>query len=243
MLGHPFHVERSASGGWKAAALYSVGWVSLQGHNNVASLSLRAKTCTLAICSWFAAVAYVFDFCTMPNFRKGSKAVIRRRVGECLLALIVSAWHGSLRAITEFLVTEGSGSSGLSWRFDDLNAVGEPYITPYYIEIFTNSCKVAGKLRIDLSVPSGSVAEKAERSPPMKQDLSRAGRPKPLRRTAARSFSLATKQWRFPEVEGRCEACGELIGDGTDWRRAIYHHRRLVSDPNVSDKEARSAAN
>ena len=30
---------------------------------------------------------------------------------------------------------------------------------------------------------------------------------------------------------------------GTDWRRAIYHHRRLVSDPNVSDKEARAAAN
>jgi hypothetical protein len=73
----------------------------------------------------------------------------------------------------------------------------------------------------------------------MKQDLSRAGRAKPLRRTAARSFSLATKQWRFQEVEGRCEACGELIGDGTDWRRAIYHHRRLASDPNVSDKEAR----
>ena len=72
----------------------------------------------------------------------------------------------------------------------------------------------------------------------MKQDLNRA-----LRRTAARSFSLATKQWRFKEVEGRCEACGELIGDGTDWRRAIYHHRRLVSDPNVSDKEAHSAAN
>jgi hypothetical protein len=77
----------------------------------------------------------------------------------------------------------------------------------------------------------------------MKTDLSRAGCPKPLRRTAARSFSLATKQQRFQEVEGRCEACGELIGDGTDWRRAIYHHRRLVSDPNVSDKEARSAAN
>jgi hypothetical protein len=77
----------------------------------------------------------------------------------------------------------------------------------------------------------------------MKTDLNRAGRPKPLRRTAARSFSLATKQQRFQEVEGRCEACGELIGDGTDWRRAIYHHRRLVSDPNVSDKEARAAAN
>ena len=44
-------------------------------------------------------------------------------------------------------------------------------------------------------------------------------------------------------MEGRCEACGELIGDGTDWRRAIYHHRRLASDPNVSDKEARAAAN
>ena len=77
----------------------------------------------------------------------------------------------------------------------------------------------------------------------MKQDLNRAGHPKPVRRTAARSFSLATKQWRFQEVEGRCEACGELIGDGTDWRRAIYHHRRLVSDPNVTDKEARSGAN
>jgi hypothetical protein len=77
----------------------------------------------------------------------------------------------------------------------------------------------------------------------MKTDPNRPGRPKPLRRTAARSFSLATKQQRFQEVEGRCEACSELIGDGTDWRRAIYHHRRLVSDPNVSDKEARAAAN
>jgi hypothetical protein len=70
----------------------------------------------------------------------------------------------------------------------------------------------------------------------MKQDLNRAGRPKPLRRTAARSFSLATKQQRFQEVGGRCEACGELIGDGTDWRRAIYHHRRLVSDPMSATK-------
>jgi hypothetical protein len=26
----------------------------------------------------------------------------------------------------------------------------------------------------------------------------------------------------FPR--GRREACGELIGDGTGWRRAIYHH-------------------
>ena len=76
----------------------------------------------------------------------------------------------------------------------------------------------------------------------MKTNLKRAEHPKPLRRTAARSFSLATKQQRFQEVEGRCEACGELIGDGTDWRRAIYHHRRLVSDPNVSDKEARAPA-
>ena len=37
-------------------------------------------------------------------------------------------------------------------------------------------------------------------------------------------------------------ACGELIGDGMDWRRAIYHHTRLASHPNVSDK-ARAAAN
>jgi len=115
------------------------------------------------------------------------------------------------------------------------------YITP---RIVTNTSKVAGKtLNLISPLPLGSVAEKAERSPPMKQDLNRAGCPKPLRRTAARSFSLATKQRRFQEVEGRCEACGELIGDGTDWRRAIYHHRRLVSDPNVSDKEARAAAN
>src|ERR1700730_10158003 len=80
-------------------------------------------------------------------------------------------------------------------------------------------------------------------SPPMKQDLNRAGGPKPVRRTAARSFFLATKQRRLQDVAGRGAACGELIADVTDWRRAIYHHRRLVSDPNVSDKEARSAAN
>jgi hypothetical protein len=110
--------------------------------------------------------------------------------------------------------------------------------------VVTNTCKVAVKRRIEsVRCLRGSVAEKVERSPPMKQDLSRVGRPKPLRRTAARSFSLATKQQRFQEVEGRCEACGELIGDGTDWRRAIYHHRRLASDPNVTDKEARAAAN
>jgi hypothetical protein len=70
----------------------------------------------------------------------------------------------------------------------------------------------------------------------MKTDLNRAGGRKPFRRTAARTFSVATKQRRFQEVEGRCEACGELIGDGTDWRRAIYHHIRLVGDINVSDK-------
>jgi hypothetical protein len=52
----------------------------------------------------------------------------------------------------------------------------------------------------------------------------------------------ASRNWR-PWVAGRCEACCELIGDGTDRRRAIYHHTRLVSDPNVSDKETRSAAN
>lgn len=77
----------------------------------------------------------------------------------------------------------------------------------------------------------------------MKTGLNRARRLKPLRRTAARTFSPATKQQRFQEVEGRCEECGELIGDGTDWRRAVYHHIRLVSDATVSDKEARSAAN
>jgi hypothetical protein len=77
----------------------------------------------------------------------------------------------------------------------------------------------------------------------MKTDLKPAGRPQPLPRTAARTFSLATKQRRFQEVEERCEECGELIGDGTDWRRAVYHHIHLVSDATVSDKEARSAAN
>ena len=28
----------------------------------------------------------------------------------------------------------GQGGSGLSLRFDDLNSVGEPYITPYYTD-------------------------------------------------------------------------------------------------------------
>jgi len=77
----------------------------------------------------------------------------------------------------------------------------------------------------------------------MKKDLNRAGGPKPLRRTAARTFSVATKQQRFPRSRRACEACGELIGNGMDWRQAVYHHIRLVSDVNVSDKEARSAAN
>ena len=35
---------------------------------------------------------------------------------------------------------------------------------------------------------------------------------------------------------GALRTCGSLIGDGTDWRRAIYHHTRLASDPNVSSE-------
>jgi HNH endonuclease len=42
-------------------------------------------------------------------------------------------------------------------------------------------------------------------------------------------------------ARGRCESCGELIGDGIDWRKAIYHHIRLVSDVTVSDKEGAPA--
>jgi hypothetical protein len=115
------------------------------------------------------------------------------------------------------------------------------YITP---RIVTNTCKVAGKtLNLISPLPSGSAAEKVRKNAPYETRPPPGRGPEPLRRTAARSFSPATKQRRFQDVEGRCEACGELIGDGTDWRRAIYHHRRLVSDPNVSDKEARSAAN
>jgi len=71
------------------------------------------------------------------------------------------------------------------------------------------------------------------RMPQMKTDLNRAGGPKPLRRTAARTSSVATKQRRFQEVDGLCEACGELIGDGTDWRRAVYHHRQASALQNA----------
>lgn len=81
------------------------------------------------------------------------------------------------------------------------------------------------------------------RTPQMNKNLNRPGGPQPLRRTAARSFSLYTKQQRFEEVEGRCESCGELIGDGKDWRKAVFHHVRLVSDAAVTDKEARAPAN
>ena len=56
----------------------------------------------------------------------------------------------------------------------------------------------------------------------MKQDLNPAGRPKPLRRTAARSFSLATKQQRFQEVGGRYEACGELTLGPAHWIRRYW---------------------
>jgi hypothetical protein len=34
-----------------------------------------------------------------------------------------------------------------------------------------------------------------------------------------------------------------LIGNGTGWRQVIYHHICPASDVNVSDKEARTAAN
>jgi hypothetical protein len=103
-----------------------------------------------------------------------------------------------------------------------------PCIQPYYTEnylqlVATNTCEVAVNSELICPLPSRSVAEKVERSPPMKTDLKRAGGAKPLRRTAARSFSLATKQQRFQEVAGRCEACGELIGVKQElerrWRR------------------------
>ena len=77
----------------------------------------------------------------------------------------------------------------------------------------------------------------------MKTDLNWAGGPETVTADGGAIILTGHEQQRFQEVEGRCEACGELIGDGTDWRRAIYHHSRLVSDPSVSDKEARSAAN
>jgi hypothetical protein len=77
----------------------------------------------------------------------------------------------------------------------------------------------------------------------MKNDINRTGGPKPLRRTAARSFSPATKQQRFQEVEGRCEAVANSLGTPPTGGEPSITNRRLVSDPNVSDKEARSAAN
>jgi hypothetical protein len=69
----------------------------------------------------------------------------------------------------------------------------------------------------------------------MKQDLNWVGRAKPVRRTAARSFSLATKQGRFQEVEGRCEACRELIGTARTGGEPIYHHIRLAREAALSD--------
>ena len=47
----------------ESGGLYSVGWVSLQGHNNVASLALRGQNLHFSH-MWlaFAAVAYVLNF-------------------------------------------------------------------------------------------------------------------------------------------------------------------------------------
>jgi hypothetical protein len=66
--------------------------------------------------------------------------------------------------------------------------------------------------------------------------------PETLRRTATRSFSLATKTAALPRRRGALRSLWRADWGRTDWRRAIYHHPRLVSDPNVSDKEARAAA-
>ena len=57
----------------------------------------------------------------------------------------------------------------------------------------------------------------------MKQDLNRAGSPKPVRRTAARSFSLATKQRRFQEVEERLWGGGCIIDDGRADGEVTFH--------------------
>jgi hypothetical protein len=60
---------------------------------------------------------------------------------------------------------------------------------------------------------------------------------------ARRIAILSWTRVSYALAEAGASRAGQDIGDGTDWRRAIYHHRRLVSDPNVSDKEARSGAN
>ena len=62
----------------------------------------------------------------------------------------------------------------------------------------------------------------------MTQDLNRAGARNRYDGRRRDHSHWPRNNSAFQEVEGRCEACGELIGDGTHWRRAIYHHTRLV---------------
>jgi hypothetical protein len=62
-----------------------------------------------------------------------------------------------------------------------------------------------------------------------------------------RSWHNMKRRWATPKEQannrGALRSLRRTHRGRHRWRRAIYHHIRLASDPNVSDKEARSAAN
>jgi hypothetical protein len=42
---------------------------------------------------------------------------------------------------------------------------------------------------------------------------------------------------KYKKENGICELCHKLIGDGVNWRQALYHHRKLVSDGGEGSSE------
>ena len=57
------------------------------------------------------------------------------------------------------------------------------------------------------------------------------------KRLKSSEFTEKTKRERFEEVNGICECCGKIIGSGTNYRLATYHHRKLVKYGGTREKE------
>jgi 5-methylcytosine-specific restriction endonuclease McrA len=55
------------------------------------------------------------------------------------------------------------------------------------------------------------------------------GGPRRSRRPRKNEFLEATKRERFHQEGGCCQICNQLIGDGTNYKVALYHHIKLAS--------------
>ena len=61
------------------------------------------------------------------------------------------------------------------------------------------------------------------------------GKPRRARRLRSQEFLTATKRNRYLAEKGRCQECGGVIGDGSNWREATYHHIINCKDGGTRD--------